>query len=142
MGLNISPAAKKYDIVIIDSSDPVGPAVGLFDPNFMPAARPKDDGLFVAQTESPWLNFDITLPEIYQGIKSAFPLTRMYLCNIPTYPCGVWSFTLGSKRHDPLQVDPDKIIDLGYRYYNRDIHRAAFALPQFLRQLLNEAGQP
>jgi len=134
----IAGCQNEYDVLIIDSSDPVGPAVGLFQSQFYrQAARAlKDDGIFVAQTESPWLNFGLTLPEIYHNIKAAFPLTRMYICNIPTYPCGLWSFTLGSKRYDPLEVNPDKIADLGYRYYTPDLHRAAFVLPRFLQDLL------
>ncbi len=140
----IAHCKDEYDVIIIDSSDPIGPALGLFRAEFYAnAARAlKDDGVFVAQTESPWLNFEIMLPEIYHGIKAAFPITRMYLCNIPTYPCGMWSFTLGSKQYDPLKVDPATITDLGYRYYTPQVHRAAFALPQFVQDLLHQADRP
>lgn len=136
----IADHENEYDVIIIDSSDPVGPAAGLFRAQFYAnAARAlKDDGVFVAQTESPWLNFDLTMFDIYQGIKASFPITRMYLCYIPTYPCGMWSFTLGSKKYDPLQVDQAKITDLGYRYYTPEIHHASFALPQFLKDLIGE----
>ncbi|MGI6128539.1 MAG: polyamine aminopropyltransferase [bacterium] len=130
---------NEYDIIIIDSSDPVGPAVGLFQAQFYAnvARALKDDGILVAQTESPWLNADI-IPDIYQGIKASFPITRMYLCYIPTYPCGMWSFTLGSKKHDPLKVDSAKIIDLDYRYYTPELHRASFVLPQFVKEMIGE----
>lgn len=133
----------EYDVIIIDSSDPVGPAVGLFREEFYADVNRalKDDGILVAQTESPWLNVDIMMPEIYQGIKAAFPITRMYLCYIPTYPCGMWSFTLGSKKYDPLEVDPSQIIDLGYRYYTPELHHASFALPQFIKELIGEADK-
>lgn len=133
----------EYDVIIIDSSDPVGPAVGLFREEFYADVNRalKDDGILVAQTESPWLNVDIMMPEIYQGIKASFPITRMYLCYIPTYPCGMWSFTLGSKKYDPLEVDPSQIIDLGYRYYTPELHRASFALPQFIKELIGEADK-
>lgn len=136
----IADHEAEYDIIIIDSSDPVGPAAGLFRSEFYAdvARALKDDGVFVAQTESPWLNFNVTMSDIFQGIKASFPITRMYLCHIPTYPCGMWSFTLGSKKHDPLQVDPAKISDLGYRYYTPEIHHASFALPQFLKNLIGE----
>lgn len=133
----------EYDVIIIDSSDPVGPAVGLFREEFYANVNRalKDDGILVAQTESPWLNVDIMMPEIYQGIKASFPITRMYLCYIPTYPCGMWSFTLGSKKYDPLEVDPSQIIDLGYRYYTPELHHASFALPQFIKELIGEADK-
>lgn len=133
----------EYDVIIIDSSDPVGPAVGLFREEFYADVNRalKDDGILVAQTESPWLNVDIMMPEIYQGIKASFPITRMYLCYIPTYPCGMWSFTLGSKKYDPLEVDPSQIIDLDYRYYTPELHHASFALPQFIKELIGEADK-
>ncbi|NLG86779.1 MAG: polyamine aminopropyltransferase [Firmicutes bacterium] len=133
---------NEYDLIIIDSSDPIGPAVGLFRAEFYANVYRalKDDGILVAQTESPWINADI-IPDIYQGIKASFPITRMYLCYIPTYPCGMWSFTLGSKKYDPLKVDPAKITDLGYRYYTPHLHQASFALPQFVQEMIGEAAK-
>ncbi|HHY93017.1 MAG TPA: polyamine aminopropyltransferase [Firmicutes bacterium] len=139
----VTQADAAFDVVIVDSSDPVGPAVGLFTGEFYAAvARAlRADGILVAQTESPWLNQDI-LPRIFAGIAAAFPIARLYLAYIPTYPGGMWSFTLGSKQHDPLAVDPARVEDLGFRYYTPGLHRAAFALPRFVRRLLAEPAEP
>jgi spermidine synthase len=66
----------------------------------------------------------------------------MYLATIPTYPGWLWSFTLGSKKYDPLAVDVSRIPDLGFRYYTPELHRAAFALPRFVSELLESPAEP
>ncbi|MGO0123561.1 polyamine aminopropyltransferase [Desulfothermobacter acidiphilus] len=129
----------EYDVIIVDSPDPVGPARGLFGRQFYEevARALKDDGLFVAQSESPLFNAEL-IAEINRYLRSLFPLVRLYLTCVPTYPGGMWSFTLASKRYDPLQVEPISIPELPYRYYNAGIHHAAFTLPQFLNELLDQ----
>lgn len=130
----------EYDVILIDSPDPIGPAKGLFGRQFYEgvAAALKEDGLFVAQTESPLFNADL-IAEIYRNLREIFPIVRLYLTFVPTYPGGMWSFTLASKKYDPLEVKPEDIPPLSYRYYNAEIHRAAFALPQFLQEILRRA---
>lgn len=96
----------------------------------------KDDGIFVAQTESPFFHKDL-IRKVYKDIKSVFPITRLYTCAIPTYPSGYWSFTMGSKKYDPLEVEDTRITDLGTKYYCREIHKSVFALPKFVADLTN-----
>lgn len=122
-----------FDLVIVDSTDPIGPAVGLFSPEFYRSIHDalRDEGLFVAQTESPYFNTDLIL-RIYRDIAGIFPLARTYWACIPTYPGAMWSFTIGSKKHDPALVAPEKIREYGTRYYTPEIHRAGFAMPRFL----------
>ncbi|ACA60470.1 polyamine aminopropyltransferase [Candidatus Desulforudis audaxviator] len=124
---------KTFDLVIVDSTDPIGPAVGLFSLEFYRSIYEalKDEGLFVAQTESPYFNTDLIL-RIYRDIAGIFPLARTYWACIPTYPGAMWSFTIGSKKHDPAQVAPEKIREHATRYYTPEIHRASFAMPRFL----------
>ncbi|HEY8347634.1 MAG TPA: polyamine aminopropyltransferase [Symbiobacteriaceae bacterium] len=132
----------EYDVIIIDSSEPIGPGIGLFTPEFYASVYRAltDDGVMVAQTESPWINGDL-IRQAFWGIRQSFPITRLYLCAVPTYPCGLWSFTLGSKRYDPLMVDLEaRAAALDTKYYNPGIHRAAFELPNFVRKLVEEAG--
>jgi len=134
---HVAQSHDEYDVVIIDSTDPVGPAVGLFSREFYGQVYHalKEDGLFVAQTESPLFNTDM-LARITKDIEAFFPVVRTYLACVPSYPGGLWSFTMGSKKHDPLMVKPESIPALSYRYYNPEVHRAAFALPQFLKEAL------
>lgn len=131
----------QYDVVIIDSSDPIGPAVGLFQEAFYRDVHGAlaDGGIMVAQTESPFFNQDL-IRQSYAGIRDAFPVARLYLASVPTYPSGLWSFTLGSKRYDPLAVDPASIPPLDTRYYTPQVHHAAFQLPRFVEELVRPAA--
>lgn len=131
---------NEFDIIIIDSTDPIGPAVGLFALEFYKNVFNclKDDGLFVAQTESPFFNKDL-IKKVFTDINSLFPITRLYLANVPTYPGGLWTFTMGSKKYDPLNKDIkdiDKVTGLNTKYFNADIFKTCFVLPEFVRELI------
>lgn len=128
-----------FDVIVVDSTDPVGPAVKLFEKGFYQGLYEclKEDGIFTAQTENPWFNLDL-LTRVYRDVSSVFPITRLFTANIPTYPGGMWTFTMGSKKHDPLEVDPASIPQIETRYYTPEIHRAAFVMPRFVKQLLEE----
>jgi len=127
---------NEFDLVCVDSTDPIGPAVGLFAKEFYQSIFDslKDDGIFVAQTESPFFNQEL-LTRVYNDIKAIFPITRVYYGMIPSYP-GFWSFTMGSKKYDPLEVDITKISDMNTRYFTPEIFKAAFALPKFVKDIL------
>ncbi|NQS76365.1 MAG: polyamine aminopropyltransferase [Peptococcaceae bacterium] len=126
-----------YDVIMVDSPDPIGPAVGLFSAAFYKDifASLKEDGIFVAQTESPFFNREL-IPDLVQSIGGIFPVTRLYLAVVPTYPGGLWSFTMGSKKYDPLEVDIAGLPQLDTRYYSPEIHRTCFVLPPFVKELL------
>ena len=130
---------QAFDIIMVDSTEPVGPAVGLFEKGFYQGIFDalKDDGILVAQTESPWFNSELITRE-FRDIKSIFPITRLYTVSIPTYPSGLWSFTIASKKYDPLQVDESGIKDLETKYYSAKIHKAVFQLPKFVEELVKE----
>lgn len=134
---HVRRARGEYDVVIVDSTDPVGPAVGLFREEFYRdvAEALAEDGLFVAQTESPFFHGDL-LGQVQRALRRVFPVVRLYLCAVPTYPGGLWTISLGSRRHDPLDCSLERAGRLATRYYSPEVHRAAFALPPFVRQLL------
>lgn len=134
---HIQETKNTYDVILVDSTDPIGPAVGLFAKEFYQGIFEalKDDGLFVAQTESPWVNEDL-ISRIYNDVKSIFPIAKLYLANVPTYPTGLWSFTMGSKKYDPLKVDKGQIPDTNTKYYTPDIHFSAFNLPPFVQKII------
>lgn len=125
-----------YDVIIVDSTDPVGPAVGLFAKDFYASIYKalKEDGIFVAQTESIFYNKDL-IARVYKDISSIFPITKLYLATVPTYPAG-WSFTMGSKVYDPEQIDLTKVRNIKTKYYTPEVHKACFALPQFVKDFL------
>lgn len=126
----------EFDVIMVDSTDPIGPAVGLFSGDFYRSVYRAltDDGLFVAQTESPFYNRDL-LQRIQQTLADIFPIVRLYWGVVPTYPGGFWTFSLGSKRHDPLEADLARAAGLETRYYSAEVHKAAFVLPPFVAEL-------
>ncbi|QKS72810.1 polyamine aminopropyltransferase [Paenalkalicoccus suaedae] len=134
--MHIAKSENKYDVIMVDSTEPVGPAVNLFTKGFYEGISKalKEDGVFVAQTDNPWFHQDL-IKNAFRDVSQTFPITRLYTANIPTYPSGLWTFTIGSKKHDPLEVAEDRFHELDTKYYTKDIHRAAFALPKFVQDL-------
>ncbi len=125
-----------FDLIIIDSTDPVGPAEGLFDRNFYENARSKlvDDGIIVTQSGSPYYQPE-ALKMATKGMKSVFDNVKTYIAFIPTYPSGLWSFTMASKSEIKQRKD---IIKPG-KYFNEDILKGAFYLPQFVKNIINNS---
>lgn len=129
-----------YDIVLIDSPDPIGPAVGLFEESFYKNAFASlnDSGIIVAQSESPFVFPDL-IKRIFLIFKRYFPIVHFYIANVPTYASGMISFILGSKRFDPIKdFYPDRVKNFAstLKYYNEKVHLASFALPNFFIDLL------
>lgn len=133
---HLKQAVGQYDVILIDSTEPVGPAVGLFSAEFYQDVYRalKKDGLMVAQTESPFFNRDL-IADVNQRLQKVFPLTKLYLASVPTYPSGLWSFTAASKCYDPLSCQK-KTVET--KYYNFAVHQSAFALPNFVRELVEQ----
>jgi len=130
-----------YDLIVIDSTDPVGPAEGLFSAAFYRDVYEalSEDGLFTAQTESPFFNGDL-ITRVFREVAGVFPVARLYLACVPTYPGGLWTFTLGSKKYDPLNVETVSLPALDTRYYSPAVHRSAFVLPPFVADLVKTKG--
>jgi len=134
--MHIHKNKNKYDVIMVDSTEPVGPAAPLFERGFYQGIYEalKEDGLFVAQTDNPWFKGEL-IKKVFSDVKEIFPITKLYTCNIPTYPSGMWTFTIGSKKYDPEAVDVITIPDIDTKYYTPQIHKACFVLPRFVEQL-------
>ncbi|MEA3363556.1 MAG: polyamine aminopropyltransferase [Thermodesulfobacteriota bacterium] len=133
---------NEFDIILVDSTDPIGPAVGLFEEGFyqLVFSALKDDGIMIAQSESPFYHAEIQ-KDMYQNLRAVFPLVEMYQAFIPTYPSGFWSFAFASKAYHPItDFDHDRSARRKFhsRYYNEDLHRGAFMLPTFARENIAE----
>lgn len=135
--MHIAHSENEYDVILVDSTEPVGPAVNLFTSGFYAGISKalKEDGLFVAQSDNPWFKQDL-IRTVQQEVKEIFPITRLYIANVPTYPSGMWTFTLGSKKYDPLEVRDDRFFDIDTKYYTKELHKAAFVLPKFVADLV------
>jgi spermidine synthase len=136
----IEETDKKYDLILLDLSDPVGPAADLFQKQFHQQVfnRLNDHGIMVAQSESPYLNKK-TVRAMYANLHEVFPVVKMYTCFMPIYPSGYWSFAFCSKGIDPIKdLDAARVkkLALETQYYNLETHLGAFALPQFVSNLL------
>lgn len=134
--MHILNSKNEYDVIMVDSTEPVGPAAPLFERGFYQGIYDalKDDGLFVAQTDNPWFKADL-IQKVNRDVKEIFPIVRVYAANIPTYPSGMWTFTMGSKKHDPLKVEEASIPEMETKYYSPRLHHAAFVLPKFVEDL-------
>lgn len=140
-----APAAH-YDLVIVDSTDPIGLAEGLFGEAFYRDCERilTPQGILAAQTESPFdPSFQATIKGAYGLLESLFPVVASYLAFIPTYATGMWAFTMASKQRHPvrdfdLEGTRRRVGELAgdLRYYNAELHPAAFALPTFARGVM------
>lgn len=130
-------AENYYDVIIVDCSDPVGPGEGLFSYDFYKDTFKalKEDGLFVQQTESPFMHRKL-VKDIFDCVSDIFPITRLYTAFIPLYPSGMHCFTMGSKKYDPLAWEPNRKRIFPTKYYNEGIQKSAFVLPNFVKDLL------
>lgn len=136
-----------YDVIIIDGSDPVGPAEGLFERDFMQACYEglTEDGVLTAQTESPWVEaYHPGMRKVFRALDTIYDHSRMYLAYIPLYPTGMWSFAFASKGIDPLGDEVTRRVEEGMerfgnslRYYNAGVHSGCFALPNFVREIID-----
>ncbi len=127
---------NSFDIILVDSSDPVGPATVLFSEEFYASMREalRDGGIAATQSESFFYHGDI-VQTLTGYAKKLFPMPGYYFTVVPTYPSGIIGFTFCSKKYHPLKdVDEKRIaaMQAQFRYYNPAIHRGAFALPTFI----------
>ncbi|MBI4494245.1 MAG: polyamine aminopropyltransferase [Chloroflexi bacterium] len=141
----LEAGGEAFDVILVDSTDPVGPATLLFGERFYraAAARLRRNGLLAAQSGSPLLQLN-ELRQAVAALEAIFARVGVYLANIPSYPAVLWSFALASATVDPARLSPARaarrLAEQGItpRYYTPALQRAAFALPSFLKRLLEE----
>jgi len=134
----VAPAS--LDVIIIDSTDPVGPAEGLFGAKFyvdcLRALKP--GGLLIQQSESPILHLPL-ITEMHKFMRQAgFAQTRLIHFPQTIYPSGWWSGSIAQKTAGPLaaRLDEKAIEAMDCQFYNIDTHAAAFALPTFVKKAI------
>ncbi len=133
---------NRYDLIIVDSTDPTGPGEVLFTKEFYGSCLHAltEHGIMVNQHESPFYAADAqTMQRTHRRIAQTFPLARVYQAHIPTYPSGHWLFGFASKGLHPLRdFQPALWEALGIRtkYYTPHLHRGAFYLPKYVEDML------
>jgi spermidine synthase len=129
-----------YDIIIVDSTDPINIGEGLFTTEFYTNCKNalKEKGILTNQSESPFHSSE-WVKNIFSKLSKAFPIAKLYRAEVPTYPPGIWCFGYCSKSVEPsehFQKRRFSEYNLKLKYYNEEIHFAAFALPNFVKELI------
>ncbi len=125
---------ERYDVVIIDSTDPVDFAAGLFRADFYRDVKRvmSPEAMLSELTESPFIDTDLMTQAIGE-MRKVFPVVKMYWGVVPTYPSGMWTYGLASMSDDPSE--PVRTVK-PTRYYTSEIHKASFILPPFLEEMV------
>lgn len=143
----VANTAERFDVVLVDSSDPVGPAAPLFDQAFYENVSNilTKDGILVTQAESPFYDTELQAPMLTNQ-RPFFKGLHLYLFPTLTYPGGLWSFGFASKSGKSPTEGPDparvKASQIGFQYYTPEIHRAAFVLPAFIAKTYENLLDP
>lgn len=132
----------EYDLIIVDSTDPFGPGEGLFTKEFYGNCYRalNEEGILVNQHESMYYSsYASSMERAHKRIRETFPIARVYQAHIPTYPSGHWLFGFASKKYDPildLKADNWNSLGLKTKYYNTELHKGAFAIPNYIKEKL------
>lgn len=144
----VADTAERFDVVLVDSTDPVGPGKVLFTEEFYRNVRRclKPGGVLVTQSSNPFVQKQ-EFAEAMRALASAFPIATCYLIAVPTYTCGHLALGWASEQLEP-DVPVQELarradaIGLETRYYTPEVHRAAFALPRYVAELMPKTGHP
>jgi len=133
---------NSYDLILVDSTDPFGPGEDLFTIEFYNNCSRvlSEDGILINQHEGAFYEGDVLqMKKAHSKIKEVFPIAKVYGFNVPTYASGYWYFGFASKKYDPIaDLKADKWSEFGLdtRYYNSELHKGAFALPNYVKKIL------
>ncbi len=137
----VRDAAERFDVAIIDSTDPVGPGATLYTDSFYGRlkARLNPGGIVVTQNGVPFLQ-GAELTATLRAFKALFTDATCYLAQIPTYVCGPMAMGWGSDgdaRAVPVETLEARLAAAGFapRHYTPEVHKAAFALPVHVKAL-------
>ena len=135
---------NEYDLIIIDSTDPFGPGEGLFTKEFYGNCYNAihKNGILINQHESPFFSNDaVAAARMHKRIRQIFPRCSVYQAHIPTYPSGHWLFGFASKTFEPVMDLKDtewNSLGIDTKYYNTELHKGCFALPNYVKKILED----
>jgi len=130
------------DVIIVDSTDPVGPAVGLFQTGFYTECYRvlRKDGLIIQQSGSPLVHIDQIKNICKVASDVGFKTTQPIGFPVCVYPSGWWSATIAYKQPPSAYIRAGTQamdFDLDTKYYNKEIHRSSFAMPRFFQEAMD-----
>jgi spermidine synthase len=135
---------QRFDVVLIDSTDPVGPGAVLFTENFYRDIKRclKPGGIIVTQSGVPFIQ-RAEFGSAMRNLARTFPIATCYVIAVPTYYGGHMALGWGSAERDPRGIDQATLAarasGLATRYYTPEVHLAAFALPRYIAEAKDEA---
>jgi len=136
---------NQYDLILVDSTDPIGPGEGLFTTDFYKNCYKAltSNGIMINQHESPYYPGDVAeMKKAHKKLRATFEVCRVYQFHMPTYASGHWLFGFASKGLDPIKdhkPEQWELFQLKTRYYNSDLHKACFMLPTYVLEHLEDA---
>lgn len=132
----VATCESEYDVIMVDGSEPVGPAEGLFERAFFESLKRalRPGGVLSAQAESPLYAPEV-VSKTFGGMREVFQHVHAYTATCPTYPGGLWTFCLASEDRALEQMRPQALAGLPTRYFNPQSLRASFMLPTFVAEL-------
>lgn len=142
----VAETDRRFDVIIVDSTDPMGPGEVLFTESFYGGCHRclKDDGILVTQNGVPFFQGS-EATDTFQRMGASFQDNGFYTAVVPTYIGGFMTLGWGCDNPQLRNVDVDvlrdrfKTSEITTRYYTPDMHKAAFALPPFIKDLLTSA---
>ncbi len=140
----IKRAKAEYDIIVVDSTDPVDFASGLFTDEFYSDvyAALTEDGIMMNQTENPFLD-EFGVKNIYGNMRKVFPIVQSFTAPMLIYPGVFWTFGFSSKKYRPTDLNPAKLgrmnsLERSLKWYNTKWHQGAFALSNFHKHMIGQ----
>jgi len=126
---------NEFDVIIVDSTDPVGYAYALTTEEFfkMVFRALKEGGIYVGQSESIHYHLDI-VRRFQNNLKAVFPIVDLYTAVIPTYAGYWWTFSIASKKYNVRE--PKKVKDFETKYYSEGVHKSSFLSEELYEKLI------
>lgn len=124
---------RKFDVIIVDSTDPVGEAKKLFEEEFYNLVKNSldEDGIYAMQLGSFWYHTK-NIRENYMKLKKIFDNVEIFTASIPTYPGALWIFGIASDREITLR----RSCRLKLKYYSDEIYKSSFILPRYIKDVI------
>lgn len=139
----LKSTSETFDVILGDTLDPVGPAESLFQPEFYERMEEvlNPSGMICVQAECFWTQLDL-ISDLYACCNDIFDFVAYASTQVPTFPCGQIGFLIAGKGKRKSHVsNPLRECDFDTKWYSSEMHRAAFVLPPFVYQQLEESQE-
>lgn len=130
-----------YDAIFTTPTDPLSLSDPLFVDEYYKLCDKclAEDGIYETDAYMPFYKYgNIDYAVINKNISKYFPISKVYTATIPTFPGGLFTFGFGSKKYDPIKDQKEFDFEIKTKYYNKDIHKSCFILPQFMKDRIKE----